>query len=57
MNLLTLKWSDVICYLENFEINIINKHTKKKLLQLIIYISFVRANSGDYFDITYLYQQ
>ena len=23
----------------------------------MIYISFVRANSGDYFDITYLYQQ
>ena len=26
--LVILKWSDVICYLENFEINIINKQIK-----------------------------
>ena len=53
---LTLKWSDVVCYLVNFKINIINKQIEN-WLQLIIYISFVGANSGDYFDITYLYQQ
>ena len=32
-----LKWSDIIWYLENFEIDIIKK--------------LVRANSGDYFSI------
>ena len=38
MNLLTLKWSDVICYLENFKINIINKHIKKIIAINNLYI-------------------
>ena len=44
------KWLDVFCYLENFEINIINEHINN-WLQLVFYVSFVSVNSGDYFSI------
>ena len=44
-------WLNVFCYLENFEINIINKHINN-WLQLVFYKSFVSANNGDYFSIT-----
>ena len=54
-----LKWSEVISYLEHFEINIINKQMKYLIAinNLHVIIHIVRANSRDYFDITYLYQK